>query len=104
MNIVGFAIADEALRAQFQEWATLGNGSYYDAQNAEQLTTSLDQAFAVSYNVLDQAGNVVSRGTVGGAPVELAPGNYTVALNSAAGVSYQNVVVTAGGTVELVGR
>ncbi|MFN8593712.1 MAG: VWA domain-containing protein, partial [Thermomicrobiales bacterium] len=31
VNIVGFAVTDEAIKRQFREWAHLGNGQYFDA-------------------------------------------------------------------------
>ena len=40
VNIVGFALDDEALKAQFEEWARIGNGRYIDAGNQAELTAA----------------------------------------------------------------
>ncbi|HET7055450.1 MAG TPA: VWA domain-containing protein, partial [Thermomicrobiales bacterium] len=78
VNIVGFALDDDALRAQFRDWARIGNGSYFDATNAEELDQAIAKAVLAPFRVLDADGNVVASGTVGGDPVELPAGTYTV--------------------------
>lgn len=51
VNIVGFALNDDALRATFQEWARLGQGSYFDATNAEQLGAAIAAAVQAPFEV-----------------------------------------------------
>ncbi|MEM9172703.1 MAG: VWA domain-containing protein, partial [Pseudomonadota bacterium] len=41
VNIIGFAIQDDNLKAQFEEWAATGNGRYFDATDAEKLGDAL---------------------------------------------------------------
>ena len=36
LNIVGFAIDDEALKADFSRWADLGGGRTFDAADEEE--------------------------------------------------------------------
>lgn len=83
IDIVGFAIGDPALQAQFESWAELGGGVYYNADNAEALAAALQSAVVVSYRVLDADGEEVATGIVGGAAVELPTGTYTVEVLSA---------------------
>ncbi len=80
IDIVGFAIGDPALQAQFEAWAQLGGGTYYNADNAEDLADALQSAVVVPYRVLDTAGEEVATGIVGGAAIELPAGTYTVEI------------------------
>ena len=102
VNIVGFAINDESLKAEFGEWAQLGNGTYFDAADAQSLSLALQQAMTVIYRVIDLNGDVAASGIVGGAPIELEPGSYVVELRAAGGDrSYDNVVIVPGGGTQL---
>ncbi len=92
VNIVGFAIDNDDLKATFAEWAQIGGGSYFDATNAEELSASLTQALRVSYRVLDSEGNVVGTGLVDDAPIELEAGSYSVVLETDGEPSYEVVV------------
>ncbi|MBV2122355.1 MAG: VWA domain-containing protein [Candidatus Thiodiazotropha sp. (ex Ctena orbiculata)] len=78
VNIVGFAINDEALKSRFRYWADLGGGDYHDAADADDLKRSMNHALQAPYDVLDANGKVVARGKVGDSGVELAPGEYRV--------------------------
>lgn len=44
VNIVGFAIEDPKLAVTFSHWASLGNGSYFDAKDAAGLSNALTQS------------------------------------------------------------
>lgn len=102
LNVIGFAILDDELKAQFAEWAELGNGEFYDATDAELLGNALERTMTVGYTVQDADGNFVRRGVVGGQFLELEPGVYTV-LNRQGDVVYQNIVITPGGLSALAG-
>jgi Mg-chelatase subunit ChlD len=78
VNIVGFAVDDEALKARFGEWARAGNGIYIDARNGPELTKAVEKAAMLPFAVLDNSGKDVAQGFVGGPPVELPPGTYSV--------------------------
>jgi hypothetical protein len=95
VNIVGFAIDDAALQAQFAEWAQLGNGQYIDAGNAEELNSAVAQAVAPAYDVIDADGNVVASGQVGGDPVKVPPGTYRVVLQTDPEIVIDEVTVTS---------
>ncbi|MEM8861204.1 MAG: VWA domain-containing protein, partial [Chloroflexota bacterium] len=102
VNIIGFAIQDEALKAKFQKWAELGNGQFFDATDAELLGDALVSTFTVGYSVVDLDGNVVARGTIGGRRVELEAGIYNI-LDQNGEVVFEHVVVTPSSVNELVG-
>ncbi len=94
VNIVGFAIDDAALTATFQEWARVGNGTYFEASNAAELDLAVTTASQLSFRVLDQQGSVVATGVVGGAPVAVPSGTYTVEIDTNPVTRRENVVVT----------
>ncbi len=85
VNIVGFAIDEYALRKTFESWAEQGNGTYLDAQNADDLAGAIGQAVNAPFEVLDSAGNVIVTGTSNGDPVSLPVGSYRVRLRSDTG-------------------
>ncbi len=86
VNIVGFAIDEYALRKTFESWAQLGNGTYLDAQNADDLADAIGQAVNAPFEVLDADGNVIATGTSNGDAVSLPVGNYRVRMRSDTGV------------------
>ena len=102
LNVIGFAILDEGLKAQFAEWAELGNGAFYDASDADLLGVALERAMTVGYTVQDTDGNFVQRGVVGGRYLELEPGVYNI-LNRQGEIVYENVIVTPNSVSTLLG-
>lgn len=78
INIVGFAIDEDALKSRFRYWADLGGGNYHDASSADDLRHSMNRALQGPYDVLDTSGRVVASGTVGDEGVDLPPGDYSV--------------------------
>lgn len=82
VNIVGFAIDEYALRKTFEGWAEVGNGTYLDAQNADDLASAISQAVDAPFEVRDADDNVVATGTSNGDAVSLPVGDYRVRLRS----------------------
>ena len=80
VNIVGFALDDDALRATFKQWAQLGNGSYFDATNSSELNSAVTKALEPPFQVYDAAGNLIATGRVDGSSFQLPPGFYTVVV------------------------
>jgi hypothetical protein len=78
VNIVGFAIDEYALRKTFERWAEIGEGTYLDAQNADELAGAISRAVDAPFEVLDGAGIVVASGTANGEAVSLPVGSYSV--------------------------
>lgn len=94
INIVGFAIDDPTLQATFEEWAQLGGGAYFNANNASELDAAVGQALAAPFRVLDAAGAEVANGVVNGVAVDLPAGEYTLEILTA---PVQQSSVTIGG-------
>jgi hypothetical protein len=101
VNIVGFALDDDALRAQFRDWARIGNGSYFDATNAAELDEAIANAVQAPFRVLDADGKEIARGFVGGDPVEVPAGTYTIVVLTDPEQRFENVEVNPGEDIEL---
>lgn len=91
LSIVGFAIDDEALKADFDRWAELGNGGYFDASNRDGLQSALSDALAeVAPDPIPTRARIAPQGDTDVAPVTLAlddtatvpPGRYIVTLDT----------------------
>ncbi len=79
VNIVGFAIDEVGLKETFQAWAHAGNGGYFDAQSGDELAAAVRAALRATFQV-KSGEEIVATGTVGGAPVDLKPGSYSVVV------------------------
>lgn len=101
VNIVGFALEDEALKGTMADWASDGGGTYFDAAGAENLAESIAAAVNAPYRVYDPAGKVVAGGTVGGGAVALDPGAYRVEVLVEPPVVFREVMVGSGDRVQL---
>jgi hypothetical protein len=101
INIVGFAINDAELAAQFESWAEMGGGRYFSANNQGGLSAALEEALRLPFTVYDQGGNEVATGQVGGAAVEVEQGFYRVVVNTAPPRTFENVEVQGGDQVGL---
>jgi hypothetical protein len=100
VNIVGFAVDEVVLKETFREWARVGNGGYFDAQNGEQLKSSMRATLRPTYQVLAGA-KVVATGTVNGDPAEIPAGNYKVRVLGATAKDIGEVAVEEGALREL---
>ncbi len=87
VNIVGFAIDDEALAATFAGWAEAGGGTYFDASGAEALKQSVADALKPRFDVvrtyLDGRREVVAEAALG-ETVSVPAGNLSVVPAAAA--------------------
>ena len=101
VNIVGFALDDEALKTTFKRWARLGNGTYFDATNAEELDEAIAKAVQAPYRVYDVGGELVASGTVDGSSVRLPAGTYRVVVLTDPETVYETIVVEPEGAVRL---
>jgi hypothetical protein len=93
VNIVGFAIDDAALEAQFAEWAALGDGRYFSTQDQSGLAEAVEKALQIPYSVFDSSGVLVAEGLVGGEPVELERGVYRVAVKTGPQRVFEDVAI-----------
>lgn len=78
VHVVGFDIKEKEARAELESIAKSTQGRYLDARNAGELLSALEQTLKLEYAVLDAKGGEVGRGVVGGGPVTLDSGTYTV--------------------------
>jgi len=101
VNIVGFAIEDEALKATFSRWAELGGGLYFNATSGEELGLAMRQALETKFQVFDAAGEVVASGITNGEPVSVAAGTYTVRVLTTPPLVFEDVRLRGDDTVEL---
>jgi hypothetical protein len=81
VNIVGFALEEEAAKSEMRRVAELSGGRFFDAGNAAALRDSIEQALAVPYDVLNSAGRKVAGGRVGRGGIQVPEGTYTVVVN-----------------------
>ena len=91
VNIVGFAIDDAKLAATLRHWADVAGGAYFEAKDAGGLDAAMTQATKAGFTILTAQNQVVAEGVVGGDPVAVMPGTYTVRLN---GSSSRSMPVT----------
>ena len=101
VNIVGFALDDDELKKTFRRWAKLGRGSYLDATGAADLGEAIAKAVQPPFRILDAKGKTVATGIVGGAPVSVAAGTYTVIVETDPATTFEDVVVESDENVKL---
>jgi len=82
IHVVGFDVQGTAAQNQLEQIARLGQGKYYGARNAEELTEALESAIeATGYLVHDEGGaKEAGQGLINGDPVPLKPGKYRVSV------------------------
>ena len=85
LNIVGFHIDELGLQDEFERFAALGGGEYFDTRDSAGLSESLVQALAAPYRVYDRNDEEVGRGRVDGEALTLPPGRYRVVIEAAGG-------------------
>lgn len=101
LNIVGFAIGDAELEQTFADWAELGGGRYFSANDQEGLSEAITAALQVPYSVYDASGTKVATGMVGGEPLELEAGQYRVVVSSSPQQAFEQVEVPGGSPTTL---
>ncbi len=93
VNIVGFAIDELELKETFREWANVGNGSYFDAKNAEELGKSIQKAIEIPFEVINAENEVVATGALNGDAVEVPAGNYSIKVLSGKTTTISDVTI-----------
>ncbi len=101
VNIVGFDIKEAAERQELEAIAKSTEGMYLDARDAAGLLSALQQTLQVEFAVLDEKGKEIARGVVGGPPLELKPGRYTVRLLLAPELMETKITVEEGKAIIL---
>ena len=77
ISIVGFAIDDAALQAEFSAWADLGGGAYFSAADRSSLHEALMQALVASFSIINATGQTVAEGRPG-EMIPLPAGDYEI--------------------------
>ena len=77
VNIVGFAIDDAALQAEFSAWAELGGGTYFSAADRASLNEALTQAVVTRFTVVTADGETAAEGRPG-EMIPLPAGDYVI--------------------------
>ncbi|MDP0490837.1 MAG: VWA domain-containing protein [Verrucomicrobiota bacterium JB023] len=77
VDIVGYNIEDQDIRQDFESWAALGNGRYYDATQAEELSLALDNASSIPFSIYDGT-RLVATGVSGETAIQVPEGTYDV--------------------------
>jgi len=80
VHIVGFDIKEVEARKQLEAIAKSTGGVYLDAKDSQELLSSLEQTLKVEFVLVDEGGDIKARGVVGGEPVQILEGNYTLRL------------------------
>jgi hypothetical protein len=101
LNIVGFGLTNRKAKTQLRRWARLGNGSFFDARDSDDLARAIRSAVGAPFRIQDQAGNEVASGTVGGSPVPVPPGIWDVVVLADPVVRFEDVMVEPEGAVTL---
>jgi hypothetical protein len=101
VNIIGLAIADGALKAEFERWAEIGGGQYFGVTDPGRLAEVLGEAMLVPYVVRNEAGEVVVYGRVGGRAQNLPVGIYEVEVRTVPAVTFKMVEIVERETVKL---
>ena len=101
VNIVGLAIADDTLKIEFERWAEIGGGQYFDVTDPDQLAEVLGEAVLIPYVVRNEAGNIVTFGRVGGRTQNLPVGSYEVEVRTVPTMTFERVEIVEGELVQL---
>lgn len=104
VNIVGLAIAEQSLKDEFSRWAAVGGGQYFDVDNPGQLIGAMREASGAFYTVRNAAGTTVAASRVGGPPLDLDPGTYTVEIRTSPATILENVTILDGDVTQIVLR
>ena len=101
VSIVGYSISDTEIRDDFESWAAIGGGSYFDAPDSVNLEGAFQQAFAIPY-IVYSGERVISSGVTGKTVTSLPPGDYTVHFRHNGIDTVKPVTVVAGESNSLV--
>ena len=93
LNIVGFAIDNMALKEKFKAWASIGNGSYFDARDQRSLDSAVVKALQVPFKIYNRAGKLMAKSMIGAAPISLPAGVYKIVIDGVSPIVYEGIIV-----------
>ena len=84
LNVVGFTLTGQAVKAQLTSLAGSTGGNYFGATSGEQLSQAIRLAALqrMSYELLDSSGKMIAAGQTGEPSRELAAGEYLVRIKA----------------------
>lgn len=85
LNIVGFHIDEIGLQEEFERFAALGGGAYFDSQDGDGLVQGLAGALTATWRVLDADDLEVGRGRIDDPAIELEVGHYELVVDTSDG-------------------
>jgi hypothetical protein len=100
VNVIGIGL-DRRTRKQVARLAALGHGSYFQADDPGSLGDAIAKAVSAPFQVFDAEARLVGQGTVDGEPVQLPAGTYQVVVLMEPVLTFDSVVLEAGGSLEL---
>jgi hypothetical protein len=101
LHIVGFDIKEAEARAELEAIAKSTEGTYLDAKDSQELLSSLEQTLTVEFEILDDKGEAIGKGFVGGEPVKVMEGDYILRLLLAPEPLEQSVAIKPNQTLTL---
>ncbi len=101
VNIVGFAVDDDAVRLQLKELANTDNGEYFDAKDSSNIRAAIETAIMPSFIIKNKKGQTMGKGILGGEGIEVPPGSYDVILKTQPEQYYRDIVVKEGQVIML---
>ena len=101
LDIVGFALEDEAAEGADGRLGQHGGGAYYDAAGAKELARSLTTALGAPFRVYGPDTEPLAAGSVGGEAVALEPGVYRVEVLTEPPIFFDHVELDNGASVIL---
>jgi Ca-activated chloride channel family protein len=84
LNVVGFTLTGQAVKAQLTSLAGSTGGNYFGAASGEQLSQAIRLAAMprMPYEILESSGRALASGQTGEPARELVPGDYLVRVNA----------------------
>ncbi len=93
LNIVGFAIDDEDLKTEFNQWSIQGGGKYFDSNDPESLKASISNALKTPFSVYSLSGELIKEGVINAEPMVLPAGKYTIKVYGNEITTYENYYI-----------
>ncbi len=100
VHVIGFALDNPADQAKLQQIAINGSGLYFDATNGAELAEALRQTVVLSYQLLADDGSQAAQGSVGGEPISVQPGSYTLRINTTPPIE-KRIEISNGGNTQV---
>lgn len=82
VNIIGFDVGDPDVEASIRAIASAIHADFYLAENADELSKVLKEAFTAPFRLMDSSGVTVFEGKIGGTQAQVPTGNYTLEIDA----------------------